>query len=158
MAKPDPIDQLNALNELLAQLGQKDPEFAEHAKRALLFYRQEQTGGPDSESLQRYVERLANLYLGEAGERELALEHWHVPAMEDFSPLWIRQAIVSRMKALAGQRQALLLVTGLHEAVCPPGRRWTANRTEEYRRVRNWIDELACAWASKGAQLQVIVL
>ncbi|MFW6218464.1 MAG: hypothetical protein ACOC4K_05685 [Verrucomicrobiota bacterium] len=146
------------MNELFARLGRGDPELAEHGRRALEFYRRERGGPPDGPALAAYVERLADLHLGETDGRELALAHWHVPAMEDFSPLWIRQAIVGEMKRLAGRRAALLLVTGLREAVCPEGRRWTRARAREYGRVREWIDELACAWATKGSQLQVVVL
>ena len=81
-----------------------------------------------------------------------------MPTVENFSPLWIRQAIVVEMKKLAGRRAALLLVTGLREAVCPDGAYWTKKRQQQYDRVRGWIDELACAWATRGSQLQVLVL
>jgi len=158
MAKVDPLARLETLNELFAKLGTKDPELAEHARRALAVYRAED-GGPLVEgALEAYVGRLADLHLGEEGERELALAHWHVPAMEIFSPLWIRQAIVGEMKRLAGQRAALLLVTGLREAVCPPGRNWTKARAAEFERVRGWVEELAAAWATRGSRLQVVVL
>jgi len=62
------------------------------------------------------------------------------------------------MKKLAGRRQALLLVTGLRDAVCPDGNYWTKKRQAQYDRVRGWVDELACAWATRGSQLQVVVL
>jgi hypothetical protein len=62
------------------------------------------------------------------------------------------------MKKLAGRRAALLLVTGLREAICPEGRRWTTARETQYQRVRDWINELACAWASRESQLQVVIL
>jgi hypothetical protein len=62
------------------------------------------------------------------------------------------------MKKLAGRRAALLLVTGLREAICPAGAYWTKSRQLQYDRVRDWIDALACAWATRGSQLQVVVL
>jgi len=158
MGKADHFDTFDSLNELFSRLGRKDSEVAEHAKHALEFFRREGAANPNESSWERYVERLADLHLGEAGERDFALAHWHVPSTEVMSPLWIRQRIVSEMKKLAGRRAALLLITGLREAVCPQGRNWTKNRAQQYMRVQAWIDDLACAWASNGSQLQVIVL
>lgn len=157
MRRGEPAQHLCTLNELLARIS--DPERSAHARHALEFFFREYPEEAASVDLGRYVEQLARLHFGEAGEPpNLAFVHWHVPQLEDFSPLWIRQAIVARMKELAGRREALLLVTGLREAVCPPGRYWTAKRAAQYQRVRRWIDELACAWATRGAQLQVVVL
>ena len=158
MAKSDPVEQLRTLNELLARTGASAPDRAEHARRALDFFSQEQDRGGMDVSLRDCADRLAHLHFGEDGESELAFAHWHVPTVESFSPLWIRQAIVVEMKKLAGRRAALLLVTGLREAVSAEGAYWTKTRQQQYDRVRGWIDELACAWASRGSQLQVVVL
>ena len=158
MAKVDPVEQLRTLNELLARTGASAPDRAEHARRALDFFSQEQDSGLIEVSLHDCANRLARLHFGAEGESELAFGHWHVPTVENFSPLWIRQAIVVEMKKLAGRRAALLLVTGLREAVCPEGAYWTKKRQQQYDRVRCWIDELVCAWATRGSQLQVVVL
>ncbi|MFT6059257.1 MAG: hypothetical protein ACJAS5_000686, partial [Lentimonas sp.] len=138
--------------------GASAPDRAEHARRALDFFSQEQGSGLIEVSLGECANRLARLHFGVPEESELGFAHWHVPSVEDFSPLWIRQAIVGEMKKLAGRRAALLLVTGLRDAVCPEGAYWTKKRQQQYDRVRGWIDELACAWATRGSQLQVVVL
>lgn len=159
MAKPNPLEQLRSLNELFARVGASDPEQAEHARRALDFYDHEEGRQAGSKvSLQAGAAILARLHLGESALSDLAYSHWHVPSGEASSPLWIRQAIVAEMKKLAGRRAALLLVTGLREAICPEGRRWTTARETQYQRVRDWINELACAWASRESQLQVVIL
>jgi hypothetical protein len=158
MPKSDPVEQLRTLNELLARTGASAPDRAEHARRALDFFSQEQGARDTTVSLGDCAGRLARLHFGAEGESELAYTHWHVPTVENFSPLWIRQAIVVEMKKLAGRRAALLLVTGLREAICPAGAYWTKSRQLQYDRVRDWIDELACAWATRGSQLQVVVL
>lgn len=158
MAKSDPVEQLRTLNELLARTGASAPDRAEHARRALDFFSNEQANGQIQVSLRDCADRLAQLHFGAEGESELAFAHWHVPSVENFSPLWIRQAIVVEMKKLAGRRAALLLVTGLRDAVCPDGSYWTKTRQMQYDRVRGWIDDLACAWATRGSQLQVVVL
>ncbi|MEO0510605.1 MAG: hypothetical protein AAF065_12180 [Verrucomicrobiota bacterium] len=157
MPKPDPVEQLRVLNELLAR--NSDPERSEHARRALEFFYRENPEEAAQVQLETYVEKLACLHFGKEGEPgNLAFVHWHVPRLEDFSPLWIRQAIVGEMKKLAGRREALLLVTGLRESVCPPGKYWTKARQGQYERTRGWIDELVCAWATRGSKLQVVVL
>jgi hypothetical protein len=158
MAKSDPVEQLRTLNELLARTGASAPDRAEHARRALDFFSKEQDSGRIEFSLGDCANRLARLHFGAEDESEIAFAHWHVPTVENFSPLWIRQAIVVEMKQLAGRRAALLLVTGLREAVCPEGAYWTKAREAQYQRVRGWIDELACAWLTRGSQLQVVVL
>lgn len=157
MPRPDPLDQLRTLNELLARVS--NPERSEHARRALEFFYREHPDEAAQVQLGPYVAKLARLHFGEPGEpMELGFAHWHVPQLEDFSALWIRQAIIGEMKKLAGRREALLLVTGLRESVCPPGKYWTQARQSQYERVRGWIEELACAWASRGSKLQVVVL
>ena len=158
MAKSDPVEQLRTLNELLARTGASAPDRAEHARRALDFFSQEQDGGLIEVSLEECANRLARLHFGTDAESALAFAHWHVPTVENFSPLWIRQAIVTEMKKLAGRRVALLLVTCLRQAVCPEGTYWTKKRQQQYDRVRGWIDGLVCAWATRGSQLQVVVL
>lgn len=158
MTKRDPVEQLRILNELFARSGASAPECAEHARRALDFFSQEQDGAQIEIPLRACIDRLASLHLGMAEERELAFAHWHVPTIEHFSPLWIRQAIVVEMKKLAGCRVALLLVTGLRETIGTEGTYWTQKRQHQYDCIRHWIDALACAWATRGLQLQIVVL
>ena len=155
--KAAPVDQLRVLNELLGRVS--DPHKAEHARRALAFAYNEPPKDLERVSLGDYVDKLAQLHFGELGESaDFAFAHWHVPRLEDFSPLWIRQAIVVEMKKLAGRREGLLLVTGLRGAGCPLGKYWTKHREAQYERVRSWSDQLACAWATCGSRLQVVVL
>ncbi|MGB0408367.1 MAG: hypothetical protein ACPG3X_00545 [Opitutales bacterium] len=157
MPRPDPVDLLRVLNELLGRVS--DPERSAHARHALEYFYREHPEEASRVKLGEYVQKLARLHFGEHGSSSgVAFVHWHVPQVEDFSPLWIRQAIVVEMKKLAGRREALLLVTGLRESVCPTGKYWTKARQAQYERVRGWIDELVCAWATRGSKLQVVVL
>lgn len=152
-----PVDQLRTLNELLGRVS--DPDRAEHARRALEFAFQEQPEELANVSLGEYAVKLASLHFGEEYESaELAFAHWHVPHLEDFSPLWIRQAIVTEMKKLSGRSEGILLVTGLREAICPEGKYWTKYCESQYQLVRKWTDELVCAWVTQGCNLQVVVL
>lgn len=122
-----------------------------------IFFREETPDELHQLTVRDCADKLARMHLGEDDDA-VAFAHWHVPEASECSPLWIRQAIVGEMKKLAGRRRALLLVTGLREAICPSGGYWTKAREDQFRRVRDWIDELVCAWASRESQLQVIVI
>jgi hypothetical protein len=158
MAKVDLVEQLRTLNEVLARTSASDPERAEHARRALEFYNLEQGSSEWQPCIRECADTLVRLHLGEQDHPDLAFAHWHVPTLEDFSPLWIRQAIVVEMKKLAGRRQSLLLVTGLRESVCPEGCYWTYKRQLQFNCVRTWVEDLACAWISRGSQLQLVII
>ena len=87
--KAAPVDQLRILNELLGRVS--DPHKAEHARRALEFAYNEHPEDLERVSLGDYVDKLAQLHFGESGKSsDFAFAHWHVPRLEDFSPLWIR--------------------------------------------------------------------
>lgn len=158
MAKVDVVEQLRTLNEVLARTNASDPERAEHARRALEFYSIELAGTASSLSIRDCADKLVRLHLGADEHPDLAFAHWHVPTLEDFSPLWIRQAVVSEMKKLAGRHQSLLLVTGLRESVCPSGCYWTQKRQLQFDLVRSWVEDLACAWVTRGSQLQLLII
>lgn len=161
MPRRDPVEQLRALNELLARTAASDPERAEHARRALDFFSDEQassTKGQTVPSVGHCARELARLHLGDPPEGPIAFSHWHIPEGQACDPLWLRSEIVARMRELAGRRAALLLVTGLREAISPEGTYWTRARQSEYQRVCDAIDNLTGFWASRGSNLQVVVI
>lgn len=158
MTKNDVVEQLRTLNEVLARTNASDPERAEHARRALEFYRLEHAHTDSLVSIRDCADRLVRLHFGSEEHSELAFAHWHVPTLEVFSPLWIRQAVVGEMKKIVGRHQSLLLVTGLRESVCPAGSYWTHKRQLQFDLVRSWVEDLACAWVSRGSQLQLLII
>ena len=161
MPRRDPVEQLRALNELLARTAASIPSAREHARRALDFFSDEQassTKGKTVPSVGHCARELARLHLGDPPEGPIAFSHWHIPEGQACDPLWLRSEIVARMRELAGRRAALLLVTGLREAISPEGTYWTRARQSEYQRVCDAIDNLACFWASRGSNLQVVVI
>lgn len=157
MAKSDPVEQLSTLNELLARAGVSSPECAEHARKAIAFYREQSLGGHEAIPLKEAANRLVQLHFEDA-EEAAAFAHWHMPPMEAFDPLWIRQELIAEMKTLAGRNRALFLVTGLRESVCPKGKYWTRKRQQDYSQMLEWLQTMLCAWASRGTQLQLVIL
>ncbi len=152
------LQQLRVLSGLLQGVAGADPEGGMHARRVLDLADTEPESVRRQLSLQGGAHKLADLYFSGEGERAVAFAHWHVEGPEDCAPLWLRRSIIGKMKTLSGRRRACLLVTGLRESICPEGAYWTRRREARYRRLRDWIDELAATWAPKGANLQVIVL
>ena len=160
MASIDPIQQLRVCNALFAQTGISSPECAEHVCKAIDFFAKEQLEGKGNKpfSFGQSIGKLVRLYLGEQGLHELAFVHLHAPQLEDFSPLWVHRAVVQHMKKLVRRRAGLILITGLREAVCPPGRYWTEARKAEFNCLQAWVNALICAWADKNTRLQIIIL
>ena len=154
--KNNTINQLRTLNELFANTGASIPESAGHIRRVLDFFSEEPEEKVAKLSFSEGADRLAQLHFGPRQKRELFFAHWDVPADEQFSPLWVRQSLIVRMKQLAGSRSAFLLITGLREAVCPKGNYWTKERQQYYERVCDYINELACSWLTASLKLQVV--
>lgn len=158
MAKSDPLEQLYTLNAVLERMGVADPGCASDARSALEFYEREFKDPSDSIRIEAAADQLMRLHLQDRAQHAFAFAHWHVPTEDAFDLLWVRQQIIEKMKGLAGKAQALFLVTGLRESVCPPEKYWTGKREKAYRELLDWVNELICAWAGKGSHLQVVIL
>jgi hypothetical protein len=152
------IDQLRTLNELFVRTGESDPDNAVHIRRVLDFFSESQYRSDFSLSLSEGAERLARLHFGPGQEQKLYFAHWDVPHDEQFSPLWIRQALIARMKHMVGTRAAFLLITGLREAICPEGSYWTRKRQEYYDQVCNYINDLFCSWVTQRTHLSIAIM
>ena len=155
MVKENTVDQLRMLNELFAHTGASVSDRAEHIRQVLNFLGNRHDEETTNLSFVECADRLARLHFSSEGEQSLFFAHWDVPKDEEFSPLWIRQALIAQMKQLAGYRAAFLLITGLREAVCPKGTYWTKKRQEYYDRVCEYINELVCLWSAPNSQLQL---
>jgi hypothetical protein len=152
------VDQLRTLNELFARTGESAPGSAEHIRRVLDFFSEVHDEDSFALPFSEGVDRLAQLHFGPSQQRRLRFAHWDVPVGEQFSPLWIRQALISRIKRLSGSSAAFLLITGLRKAICPEGSYWTGKRQEYYDCVCDYINELACSWLTHQAKLNVVVM
>ncbi len=149
------VDQLRTLNELFACTGKSAPDSAEHVRRVLDFYSEVNDKDNFALSFSEGADRLAQLHFGSRQKQKLKFVHWDVSIDKQFSPLWIRQALIARMKQIVGARAAFLLVTGLREAICPEGNYWTQKREEYYESVCDYINELVCSWSTSGSLVQV---
>ena len=156
MTLRDTVDQLRTLNVLFASTGAATSEQVEHIRRVLDFLKEKQEGGDAGLSFSDAADRLAQLYFGDENGRNLLFSHWNVPNDEYFNPLWIRKALITRMKRLAGASAAFLLITGLREAICPAGSYWTKKRQESYDCVCDYVNDLVCTWVAPDLRLQMV--
>lgn len=158
MPRACPLQQLRTLSHLLASTQGADPEGGTHVRRVLELVDQQPESLRSRLSLKNTAERLASLHFGPEEERQVAFAHWHVSELTECSPLWLRQSVIGKLKSISGRRRGCFIVTGVRDAICPPGSYWTRKRQARYHRICQWIDVLSVARAPTGFYLQVIVL
>lgn len=158
MVKDNTVKRLQTLNELFACTGASIPDRAEHVRQVLHFLSSKQDLGTAELSFAESVDRLVKLHFGPEEERRLFFVHWDIANDESFNPLWLRHALISQIKQIAGSGSAFLLVTGLREAICPKGFYWTKKCQARYEQTCDYINELTCSWLPPSANLQLVLL
>lgn len=73
-----------------------------------------------------------------------------------FDPLFVRDELISGLKRLAGYETALLLITGLRDAVTGPNRRYTRRRQEDFEEAKAYIDSVAAEWTTENTALTIL--
>jgi len=152
----DAFDDLRTVNEVLAACFGAEEDAVADLRRAIECFENEVPAEEAARAVQRFVEAAARVHAGNRAAGP-AFAHWHVPSPEACEPLWMRRAIVGEMKKLAGRRDAVLVVTGLRDAIAS-GRVAAARGRREYRRARARIDALAAAWAGREMRLRVLAV
>ncbi len=85
--------------------------------------------------------------------------HWDAGADDTgASPLFTRASLMAGLKQLARYPESTLLVTNLRAAHCPPERRWTERRRQEYDESIALIRDLAAARTRPSANLNLLFL
>tara|TARA_B100001248_G_scaffold262669_1_gene260673 strand:- start:79120 stop:79614 length:495 start_codon:yes stop_codon:yes gene_type:complete len=158
------VEQLRCLNSLLTLTTGSDPDVSDQIGHALDFQRKK-TGSCEEDALGDPVQMLLNLHLKDketAGFYHLELNDLHL------GPLWVRVQLVRGLKNLTGYKEGVLLVTGLKDFICPPGKRWTQKRRGQYREMLDMIEQHVALWlvprnlgkgvVSPSMQLNLLVL
>ncbi len=155
MSAPQELPALHLLNTVLAGVTGQDLYFAQQIKEGI---ESALPAGADSAAFAEAV-RLLRERLGGEDDARRGFAHWDAgtsPAPPD--SLWSRQQIVDALKRLAPYAEATLLVTNLHAAFCPPGRRWTDRRRAAYREVLDFLANLALRRKRERTQLTLLFL
>ena len=140
MVQFNSVYQLKTINEMLAQVGSADTEMVEHARKAMLFFENERNEKDSEAALVMGVERLLKLYFGRAEDRLIGIEHWHIPNEEVPEFLWFRQSINEKILRVSGFPCALLLITGLREAILGENAYWTERHNRRLKDTKEWVE------------------
>ncbi|WOO41961.1 hypothetical protein [Rubellicoccus peritrichatus] len=150
------LEQLDSLNNLMAMAVGTDRDLVRQIKHAIEFT-QENSGENISvmDSLTRCAERLLNLHL--QGRARCGFQHCDFRDQHN-DPLWIRSRFLEAMRGLSGCRDAVMLISGLKDLVCPPRNYWTKARQRDYIQVQQLIEQLAASYAPRRMNLRMIFL
>lgn len=154
--RPEEMAKLHCLHALFAAAAGHDAALTQHIKSAIDY---SLTGTLDTSApLEQFAVAALKLfedqekYTPSYGLRQIDLRQRH------YDPLWLREELISALKALAGYEKALLLIVGLRIALCPGGHYWTRRLREEHLAARAYIDELAAQWTTPNCHLSILYL
>lgn len=162
---PDP-GKLQSLHSLLSATYGTDPFQAEQIEAAIQHCLNEQTpaeedGQPEGAGPAPRpgldVQQLAQLHALYTQHQADGFAHWDL-SQREYDPLFIRAHLQRILRQLSGHQRATLVVTGLREALCSPGKYWTRARQERYREAIAYIEDLACSYQTPSSAFNLIIL
>ena len=158
MVQFNTVYQLKTINEMLAQVGYADTEMVEHARKAMLFFENERNEKDSEAALVMGVERLLKLYFGRAEDRLIGIEHWHIPNEEVPEFLWFRQSINEKILRVSGFPCALLLITGLREAILGENAYWTERHNRRLKDTKEWVEGYVASRTPSKQMLNLLII
>jgi hypothetical protein len=158
MTCSEDLRRLHFINAVFAGLTGQDLYLAQQIQAAITTSLAEAESRPPSDpdftaAACRLLERLMG------GQQDHGFFHWDAAeSATAATPLFTRENVLAGLKSLARFREATLLVTNLRPAHCPPNRRWTARRQQEYDESLALIRDLAAARTRPSANLNIFFL
>lgn len=154
MSNASELAKLRCLQTLFGCATGGDPYLTQQIKKAIDF---SLTGSVDqSAPLQHFT--AAALRLGhEYRTLSPSCRICHLDFLEkEYDPLWVHQELTRIFRDLAGYDAALLIVTGLRHAICPPGRYWTKKYRDQFRAAIEYIDTTAARRSARNTTANII--
>lgn len=142
------------LRALLQQSGSYDEALVQHVKTAIDFALTGETekGAP----LEVFVEAAVKL-MKEQGQLSPSFGLGHLDLRGGYyDALWVRAEVVRVLKLLAGYRGAVLVVSGLEQALASKKRTRAGRQKKQLAEARAYIDELAAQFTTRGASLTIL--
>jgi len=158
MTHPLQLRRLHFLNALFAPLTGHDLYLAQQIDDAIStsLGEAEQRGPGDPAFVQAAAQLFQRLCAQQSAH---GFFHWDASADNTgASPLFTRAGVMQGLKQLAAFPESTLLVTNLRAAQCPPTRRWTARRRQDYDDTLTFIRDLAAARSRRNANLNLLFL
>lgn len=159
MTRSPQLSRLHFLNALFAPLTGQDLYLAKQIDAAIT------TSLGDAEdrapSDPAFVKAAAELFERLCAQKSShGFFHWDASADDDAgaSPLFARAGVMQGLRQLATFPESTLLVTNLRTAHCPPTRRWTERRRQEYQDTLAFIRDLAAARSRRDANMNLLFL
>ncbi len=158
----DPYENLAALNAMVSLATGTDQFQSDQIQAAIQFCRNQAEVVSSSKSQQAMetskaytdiVDRLVKLHVEEGSS--FGFGHWNL-GHHEYDPLFIRAHLIKELKRISGFEEALLLITGLREALCPPGKYWTQKRSTRYQEAISYIESLAVQYKTPKTKLSLL--
>jgi hypothetical protein len=94
-----------------------------------------------------------------AGQSQHGFFHWDAVADDNAdTPLFARAGIMQGLRQLSTYFESTLLITNLRSAHCPPTKRWTERRRQNYDDTLALISNLAAARSRRHASMNLLFL
>jgi len=151
------LSQLHNLNALLHLATLSSEESAQDIRKAIDFTMEGalDEDGPTPFTLDETARVLLSLHTGQNVQPAFALCDLRA---QEFEPLFLREKLMQPLRKLAGCPEAILLVTGLRRMVCPPGKRFTQKRQQQYQSCRSYIEDLAKEHSAPTTRMHLLFL
>lgn len=148
------LAKLHCVLNLFGENTGDDPYLVRHLKDAIDASLVEESG--DAKGLDEFVDAAFRLANEQPGLRaSYGLFHLDLRG-RGFDPLFIRDELVRGLRTVAGYRRALVVVTGLREAIVGSARYFTSKRREQLDDATRYIDEVAAQWTTENTELNLL--
>ena len=154
MSKVDDFARLTCLNSMLSLLSGGPTNQSEQISAVLRFLRSENSSSLPPSDYNENVTRIVELH--DPGQRRFSgTTHWDVRD-DCIDPLWLRANLLAKLDLLENEPRGLLIISGLRQRLCPPGRRWTKRRAARYHDLVAYVEKAAVEKASLQVDLTLL--
>lgn len=149
------LTKLHFVNSLFADLTGHDLYLAQQVKEAIEKSVEDLPPSAQNEAFTKAALELLAEHSKNDGPH--CFSHWNCFTDDRrFDPLWARLELINIFKKLAPCPRSTVLITGLRQAICPPGRRWNRALHREYQEAIALIQEIARNWSTSRAEITLL--
>lgn len=150
------LAKLRCLRSLFAETTGNDPFLLQSLKEAIDESLQEEPGLTDS--LDDFAQAAFRL-MNDRPFEDTSFGFYHLSlGLRSWDPLFVQDELRRGLRKICGYDEALLVVTGLREAVKSRGRYFTQRRRAHYQDAIDFIDRLAARYTTRNMELTVMYL
>jgi len=154
------LAKLHCLHSIFGGAGETAPHLIRSIKEAIEESLRDAQGAPDAPvSLEAFTEAALKIGSGHPFcELSYGIFHLNL-AGRAYDPLFVREELVAGLRRIAGYAHALVVVSGLRQAVTGHLKPRQRNRAEHsVEQAMAWIDETARHWKTANCELTIIYI